>query len=488
MSASVEADTTLAGSADPASEAAPAQSAERLSFPPGFWWGAATAAYQIEGAAKEDGRTPSIWDTFAATPGKVAGGDTGEEAADHYNRYAQDIALMVELGLDAYRFSVSWPRVQPTGRGSVNDAGAGFYDRLVDELLAANIRPVLTLYHWDLPQELEDAGGWTSRDTAYRFADYAGLVAQRLGDRVELWTTLNEPWCSAFLGYGSGEHAPGRTDPAGALTAAHHLMLGHGLGVQALRSELPATSKVSLVINMTPIRAATASPADREAARRVDGLQNRFFLDPLLRGTYPADVIADTAQFCDWSFVDPWDLPTISAPIDLLGINYYQPTLVRAGTRPAAAPPTAYPGCEDVRFPEQPHPVTAMGWPVDATGLRELLLRLHRDYPGTPLLITENGAAYDDRPTDGAVHDPERVAYLHSHLVAAHEAVAAGVDLRGYFVWSLLDNFEWAWGYGKRFGIVYVDYASQERTWKDSAHWYRDVIRSGGVPRHNEPV
>jgi beta-glucosidase len=456
--------------------------ADLLRFPPGFWWGAATAAYQIEGAAKEGGRTPSIWDTFAATPGKVVGGETGERAADHYHRYGQDVMLMAELGLDAYRFSVSWPRVQPTGRGRINPSGAAFYDRLVDALLAASIRPVLTLYHWDLPQELEDVGGWTNRDTAYRFADYARLVGERLGDRVELWTTLNEPWCSAFLGYGSGEHAPGRTDPAAALTAAHHLLLGHGLGVQALRATLPATSEVSLVVNLTTIRAASGSVADLEAARRIDGLQNRLFLDPLLRGGYPADVLADTGHLTDWSFVGPDDLAIIGTPTDLLGVNYYQPTLVAAGAHPTDPPPSPYPGCADVRFVPHPHPVTAMGWPVDPGGLRELLLRLHREYPGVSLVITENGAAYEDRPVDGAVHDPDRVRYLHSHLTAVHEALAAGVDVRGYFVWSLLDNFEWAFGYGKRFGIVYVDYATQERTWKDSAHWYRNVIRSGGVP------
>jgi beta-glucosidase len=458
------------------------EAASRLLFPPGFWWGAATAAYQIEGAVKLDGRTPSIWDTFAATPGKVAGGDTGEEAADHYHRYADDIATMVELGLSSYRFSVSWPRVQPTGSGPVNAAGAGFYDRLVDELLAAGIRPALTLYHWDLPQELEDAGGWTNRDTAYRFAEYAELVARALGDRVPLWTTLNEPWCSAFLGYASGVHAPGRTDPAASLRAAHHLLLGHGLGVQALRAALPAGPELSVVLNLSPVRPATGSEPDRQAARRIDGLHNRLFLDAVVHGQYPTDVRADTAALTDWSFVELGDPATISTPIDLLGLNYYQPTVAAAG--PPTDASTPFPGCTDVRFPEVDGPRTAMGWAVDAGGLRELLLRLHRDYPGIPLVVTENGAAYpDERSADGAVHDPDRVAYLREHLTAAHEAMLAGVDLRGYFVWSLLDNFEWAYGYAKRFGIVHVDYATQQRTWKDSAHWYRDVIAAGGVTR-----
>jgi beta-glucosidase len=460
--------------------------AGRLEFPPDFLWGAATAAYQIEGAVSEDGRTPSIWDTFAATPGKVAGGDTGEVATDHYHRYAEDVAIMAELGLGAYRFSVAWPRVQPTGRGPVNPAGAGFYDRLVDALLDAGIRPVLTLYHWDLPQELEDAGGWTKRDTAYRFAEYAGLVADRLGDRVSLWTTLNEPWCSAFLGYGSGEHAPGRTDPAAALTAAHHLLLAHGLGVRALRSVLGAGAQTSLVLNLSEVRAVSRAGADLDAARRIDGLLNRLFLDPVLKGGYPADVLADTASVCDWNFVRSEDPAVIAEPIDLLGLNYYQPTLVGAGQAPASPAPTAWPGSADVRFHQAAGPVTDMGWLVDATGLRSLLLRLRRDYGDIPLVVTENGAAYDDEPTPaGAVHDPGRVAYLRSHLIAVHEALRAGVDLRGYFAWSLLDNFEWAFGYAKRFGIVHVDYPTQRRTLKDSALWYRDVIAGGGV-RHDE--
>jgi beta-glucosidase len=461
-----------------------------LMFPSGFWWGAATAAYQIEGAVSEDGRGPSIWDTFSATPGKVAGGDTGEHAADHYHRYAEDVALMARLGLNAYRFSVSWSRVQPAGRGAVNPAGIGFYERLVDELLVAGIRPVLTLYHWDLPQELEDAGGWTNRDTAHRFAEYAQLVAARLADRVPVWTTLNEPWCSAFLGYASGEHAPGRTDQAASLAAAHHLLLAHGLGVQALRGTLPTDSQVSLVLNLSTVRPAGSTPADQDSVRRVDGLLNRLFLDPVFQGRYPADVIEDTAALTGWSFVRDGDLAVIAEPVDLLGLNYYQPILVGAG-EPAGSSagepagdqwPSAWPGCDTVRFHQAPGPVTDMGWPVDATGLRDLLLRLRRDYGGVPLLVTENGAAYADEPsTDGAVHDPERVAYLRTHLAATHEAVRDGVDVRGYFVWSLLDNFEWAFGYAKRFGIVHVDYETQRRTWKDSAYWYREVISTGGV-------
>ena len=477
---------------------------DRLTFPAGFCWGAATAAYQIEGGAKEDGRTPSIWDTFADTPGAVAGGDTGEVAADHYHRYAEDVALMRELGLHAYRFSVSWPRVQPTGRGLANPAGLDFYDRLVDQLLAVGITPMLTLYHWDLPQELEDAGGWPHRETAYRFADYATLVAGRLGDRVPQWTTINEPWCAGFLGYASGEHAPGRTEPAASLAAVHHLLLGHGLAVKALRAGLPSHARASLVLNLATVRAAGPTEADLDAVRRVDGLANRLFLDPVIAGQYPTDVLDDLAHLTDWSFVHSGDLATIATPIDLLGFNYYQPTLVGAASSPAngtpadanTAPegqrrlivqapdagtaPSAWPGCEGVQFHPAPGPVTAMGWPVDATGLRDVLLRVHRDYPGLPLMVTENGAAYPDDLADGAVHDRDRIAYLSSHLAAVHEAVRSGVDLRGYLVWSLLDNFEWAWGYAQRFGIVHVDYQDQRRTLKDSAHWFADVIRHNG--------
>jgi beta-glucosidase len=478
---------TVSGEAAPTATTGVATGADRLMFPPGFRWGAATAAYQIEGAAREGGRTPSIWDTFSATPGKVAGGDTGDEAADHYHRYAEDVALMADLGLGAYRFSVAWPRVQPSGRGPVNPAGMAFYDRLVDALRAAGITPVLTLYHWDLPQELEDAGGWVDRDIAYRFAEYAHLVAARLGDRVPVWTTLNEPWCSAFLGYASGEHAPGRTDPGASLAAAHHLLLAHGLGVDALRAALPAGTEVSLVLNLAPVRAAGPTAADAEAVRRVDGLQNRLFLDAVLRGSYPADVLADTADLTDWGFVRDGDLATIARPLDLLGVNYYRPTLVSAGEPVPQTVngrrPTQWPGCAEVRFHQPAGPVTNMGWSVDASGLRDLLLRLRRDYGDIALVVTENGAAYDDRPTgDGIVHDPDRIAFLRGHLGAVHEAIQAGVDVRGYFVWSLLDNFEWAYGYAKRFGIVHVDYATGARVPKRSAYWYRDVIARHGLP------
>ncbi|MGW6917524.1 GH1 family beta-glucosidase [Kitasatospora sp. NPDC054939] len=459
-------------------------------FPPGFVWGAATAAYQIEGAAAEDGRTPSIWDTFSRVPGAVRNGDTGDIAADHYHRHREDVALMAGLGLGAYRFSLSWPRVQPGGSGPANPAGLDFYDRLVDELLAHGIAPVATLYHWDLPQELEDRGGWTDRATAYRFAEYAALAARRLGDRIPTWTTLNEPWCSAFLGYGNGVHAPGRKDPVAALTAHHHLLLAHGLGTAALRAELPAAAQVSLTLNLAAVRPLTTAPEDLEAARRIDGLANRIFLDPVFHGRYPADVLADTAALTDWSFVHDGDLAEISRPIDSLGINYYTPTVVAADDPAHPAPredghqgDSPWPADHGIRFLPAEGTRTAMGWPVDADGLHELLVRLRDDLPGVPLLVTENGAAYEDYcdPT-GAVHDPERVAYLRGHLGAVRRAIADGAPVRGYFLWSLLDNFEWAYGYSKRFGIVHVDFASQRRTPKDSARWYAEVIRTGALP------
>ncbi|MGP3984692.1 GH1 family beta-glucosidase [Streptomyces sp. KR80] len=460
-------------------------------FPPGFLWGAATAAYQIEGAAREDGRTPSIWDTFSHTPGKVAGGDTGDVAADHYHRFRDDVRLMADLGIGAYRFSVSWSRVQPTGRGPAVQRGLDFYRALVDELHAHGIQPVVTLYHWDLPQELESAGGWPERDTAYHFAEYAGLVADALGDRVELWTTLNEPWCSAFLGYGSGVHAPGRTDPVAALRAAHHLNLAHGLGAQALRSALPARARIAVCLNPGAIRARTQSPGDLDAQRRIDALATRIFSDPMLHGRYPTDLLADTARLTDWSYVHDSDLAAIKHPLDALGINYYTPTVVSAATdnRPprkdghGASEHSPWPGAERVAFHQPPGDVTAMDWSVDPTGLYDLLMRFSREVPDLPLLITENGAAYEDKPdAEGVVHDPERIAYLHAHLATVRRAIADGADVRGYFLWSLMDNFEWSYGYAKRFGAVHVDYPTQTRTPKSSARWYAEVARTGELP------
>ncbi|MFF8290398.1 GH1 family beta-glucosidase [Streptomyces sp. NPDC016309] len=461
-------------------------------FPPGFLWGAATAAYQIEGAAAEDGRTPSIWDTFARTPGKVFEGHTGDVAVDHYHRSADDVRLMADLGLTAYRFSVSWSRVQPTGRGPAVQKGLDFYRRLVDDLLAHGIEPVLTLYHWDLPQELEDAGGWPHRSTAGRFAEYAALVAEALGDRVGRWTTLNEPWCTAFLGYGSGVHAPGRTDPVAALRAAHHLNLGHGLAVQALRAALPPRAQASVSLNLHELRPHTSAPEDLDAVRRIDAVGNRIWLGPMLGGAYPDDLLRDTAHLTDWSFVRPGDLTDIGRPLDTLGINYYTPTVVGAAREGDDAPRadghgasdhSPWPGSEDVAFHQPPGERTAMGWAVDPTGLYDLLLRVTGEYPGLPLLVTENGAAFEDEvAADGSVHDPRRLAYVHGHLEAVHRAIEDGADVRGYCLWSLLDNFEWAYGYAKRFGAVHVDYGTQRRTPKSTAHWYARVARSGELP------
>ena len=462
-------------------------------FPSSFAWGAATAAYQIEGAAATDGRTPSIWDTYSHEPGRIADGSNGDVADDHYHRFREDVALMRDLGIRSYRFSIAWPRITPqvtaADIGAVNPAGIAFYSRLVDALLDAGIDPVVTLYHWDLPQALEDAGGWPVRATAERFAEYAGICAEALGDRVGTFVTLNEPWCSAYLGYGSGVHAPGRTDHADALAAVHHLNLAHGLGTQAIRTAAP-DANVGITLNLAWVRAERLTAADAAAASRVDGLQNRVFLDPILDGTYPADIVEATSQITDWSFVREGDLDTIAQPIDVIGVNYYNPTVVRAydGAGPRQESDghgdgavSAWPACGDIEFPHQPGPYTEMGWSIDPRGMTELLLRVHRQAPGVELLVTENGAAFDDVvDLDGGVVDPRRVEYLARHIAAVGDAIAAGAPVNGYFVWSLLDNFEWGYGYTKRFGIVYVDYEAQVRTPKSSAYWYAGLIAGNG--------
>jgi beta-glucosidase len=457
-----------------------------LVFPPHFIVGSATAAYQIEGAARDGGRTESIWDTFSHTPKMTWNGDTGDVADDHYYRFESDLDLMAELGLDAYRFSISWPRVQPGGHGPVNPEGVSFYSRLVDGLLSRGIRPIATLYHWDLPQELEDAGGWPVRDTALRFAEYAELAATALGDRVHTWTTLNEPWCSAYLGYGSGAHAPGRTDGAAALAAVHHLNLAHGLAVPRLRAAASNSPEVSATLNFHVIRG-----GDAEATRRIDALANRAFTSPMLLGRYDDDLIADTGEVTDWSFVREGDLESIHQSLDFLGVNYYSTVTVKMwdgmterskndGHKDMGGSP--WPGSPDVEFLEQPGPYTAMDWNIAPDGLYELLVDLGSHFPDLPLMITENGAAFDDEVTDGRVHDPERVDYLNRHFTAAHRAIERGVDLRGYLVWSLLDNFEWGYGYSKRFGIVRVDYDTQERIVKDSGLWVSEVAKNKVTP------
>jgi len=449
-----------------------------MRFPDGFLWGASTAAFQIEGATTVDGRTDSIWDAFCRRPGAVAGGDTGEPAADHYHRYPEDVASMNELGFGAYRFSVAWSRVRPDG-GAVNTRGLDFYERLVDELLAKGITPWPTLYHFDLPQALEDEGGWTSRDTAYRFAEFAASTVERLGDRVPLWSTVNEPWCSAFLGYAAGIHAPGRREPKAAAAAAHHLLLAHGLGMAEIRQHAPS-ARAGITLNLYPVTALDPD-TDADAVRRIDGLQNRLFLDPVLLGRYPEDLLEDLAPF-DFPVRDG-DTEIIAAPIDMLGINYYRGYEVTLGEKGEAAGPE-WIGAEDVRFVPDPRaPLTASGWQVEPGRLTETLLRVHRDYPAIPLYVTENGAAYPDavRP-DGQIADDDRIEFLTGHLRAAGEAIAAGVDLRGFFYWSLVDNFEWAEGYAKRFGLIHVDYATQRRTPKHSAHFYAQVIAANALP------
>ena len=447
-------------------------------FPDGFIWGAATASYQIEGAVTEDGRGPSIWDTFSRTPGRVFAGHTGDVACDHYHRYVDDVALMAGLGLASYRYSIAWPRIQPDGTGPVNTRGLDFYDRLTDELIGKGIDPVVTLYHWDLPQTLEDRGGWTVRETAEAFAEYAQIVHARLGDRVRTWTTLNEPWCSAYLGYGSGRHAPGITDPASAFKAVHHLLLGHGLAARALRSA--GAQSVSITLNPAAVFPLNPEiPADVEAARIVDGLSNRVFLDPLLRGHYPADMLEHMSRFTDLAHIQDGDEAIINQPIDVLGVNFYTPTYVSAQPGTPASPEN--PGSEGIAFRSPVGPITDIGWQIEPAALTRLLDRIHQDYPGTPMMITENGAAYPDGPSeDGEVHDTNRIEYLDGHLRACLDAISHGVDLRGYFAWSLMDNFEWAEGYAKRFGIVHVDYATQRRVPKDSARWYQEVIRRNG--------
>ncbi|MGV3733006.1 MAG: glycoside hydrolase family 1 protein [Microcella sp.] len=469
-------------------------------IPPQLLLGVATAAYQIEGATHRDGRADSIWDAFSRIPGAVVGGESGERACEHYDRYRDDVALMRELGVQVYRFSTSWARVQPDGR-TANPAGLDFYRRLTDELLAAGITPWLTLYHWDLPQALQEAGGWPARDTALRFADYAADVHAALGDRIQHWTTLNEPWCSAFLGYLSGEHAPGEQNPQRALDAAHHLLLGHGLATQRLRS-LDASLDLGITLNMTVADPVDPhDPADLDAARRIDAQHNRLFLDPIFRGAYPADLEADLAARGLRLPVQEGDLAAIATPIDALGVNYYHGDAVSAHP-PAAAPLSSaapserpklspFPAGDGIFTHPRGLPVTAMGWEVQPEGLTRLLRRIDEEYArpaGVVLYVTENGAAYTDAPdAEGVVDDTERAEFLRLHVDAVVDAIDAGVDVRGYFYWSLMDNFEWAWGYDKRFGLVRVDYETQRRTVKRSGRLYQAIIAGRSVPPALEP-
>jgi beta-glucosidase len=474
-----------------------------MGFPEGFLWGAATASYQIEGAVAEDGRGPSIWDTFSHAPGNTFHGETGDIADDHYHRLEEDLELMAALKLGAYRFSIAWPRIQPDGRGPVNQPGLDFYRRLVEGLRARDIIPAVTLYHWDLPQALEDSGGWPARETAERFAEYAMIVARALGEDVGFWITLNEPWVAAWMGYGTGRMAPGHADIGLALAATHHMLLGHGLAVRALRHELGGDARLGITLNLSPVRVHGDADADRRAQRLVDGNLNRLYLDPIFAGRYPEDMAEHYRERRPGlQVVRDGDLETIAAPLDFLGVNYYSPRNVLAferiqdGVAPAGL--AAMAGrrgsraerdraiAEDMGAAEV-WPLhldtSAMGWTIEPDGLTELLVRLQRDYDPAALYITENGTAINDYINpDGHVLDPERIAYLDAHLRAAQAAIEQGVHLRGYFTWSLLDNFEWALGYSRRFGLIYVEYGTQRRVPKASYDWYREVIAAGGLP------
>lgn len=453
----------------------------QLTFPDGFVWGAATSSYQIEGAVAEDGRTPTIWDTFSHTPGAIVDGDTGDVACDHYHRMDEDLDLLARLDIPSYRFSTSWTRILPDGTGKISQQGLDFYSRLVDGLLARNIAPMATLYHWELPQALQEAGGWANRDTVDALAELAGVVGAALGDRVPTFLTLNEPWCSAFLGYAAGVHAPGLHDRAAALAAAHHLNLAHGRSVAALRATLPSTAQVGVTHNL--VQADPADPdsaADVAAARHVDDISNGIFTEPMLRGRYPDGLIEQTRHLSDWSFLRDGDLDEIRAPVDLMGINYYQPASIAAPGQGGGD--GFWPGTDLAVATTQRGPYTAMGWSIIPDGLTRLLIAVHNRYPDTPLMITENGCAVVDSVTaDGRVHDAGRIDYLRAHIAAVHDAIVAGADVRGYYVWSLLDNFEWAEGYAARFGVVHVDFDTQVRTVKDSGLWFRDVIAANAV-------
>ncbi|NJD29587.1 MAG: beta-glucosidase [Chloroflexi bacterium] len=440
-----------------------------MTFPTDFVFGAATAAFQIEGATAEDGRGASIWDRFCRTPGKVLHGDTANIACDHYHRLEADLDLVRELGLDAYRFSIAWPRVLPDGR-TVNPRGLDFYERVVDGLLARGITPMATLYHWDLPQVLEDAGGWPARDTASAFASYADVVGRRLADRVAHWVTVNEPWCSAFVGYLEGRHAPGIRDLSASLAAAHHLLLGHGLAVPALRAA--GARSIGAVVNLSDVHAASDRPANVAAAARVDGHENRWFLEPLRNAHYPDDMLAWYGQRADLAPLRSGDLATIAVPTDFLGINFYE--------RHVVAHDSSEPIHEARKLPVPP-PLTAGGCAIRPDAFRDVLVRVHRDYGAPVIYVTENGAGFADYvDPEGGVDDLERVEYFRGYLGAVEEAIAAGADVRGYFAWSLLDNFEWALGYSLRFGLVFVDFGTQRRIPKASARFYSQIARSRG--------
>ena len=429
-----------------------------------FTWGVATSSYQIEGAATAGGRGPSIWDTFSRVPGAVINGDSGDVACDHYHRYNEDLDLIKWLGVNAYRFSIAWPRIFPQGAGSPNQAGIDFYDRLIDGALERGITPWPTLYHWDLPQALEDKGGWNSRATSERFAEYAHLMAEKFGDRVKNWTTLNEPFCSAWLGYLYGVMAPGIKDLQTAINASHHLLLGHGLATQAIRS-VASDLRVGIVLNLTP--AIPLNEKDELAAKYADGFDNRWYADPVFKGSYPQDIVEGFGKEVP---IHAGDMQSISAPLDFLGINFYtrQTVTLDESAKPLPYRPVMVDGVER----------TAMGWEVHPESLTNIIMRVHRDYAPKEIYITENGSAWDESVINDKVDDSRRVSYLERHLEAMLAAKAQGAPVNGYFAWSLMDNFEWAYGYSKRFGIVYVEYETQKRIPKSSAYYYRERIKN----------
>ncbi|HJR92869.1 MAG TPA: GH1 family beta-glucosidase [Acidimicrobiia bacterium] len=450
----------------------------RRQFPADFRWGVAAAAYQIEGAVNEDGRGPSIWDTFSHTPGRTHGGDTGDVAADHYHRFEEDVTLMAGLGVNAYRFSISWSRLLPDGFGDVNPAGVEFYRRLCERLLETGITPVATLYHWDLPQALQDLGGWLDVRSATWFAEYSTVAKERLGDLVTVWSTLNEPWCSAFLGHSSGEHAPGLTDPGSGLVAAHNLMLAHHRGIAALRATATRPEdELGVVLNLIPAWPATDSEADRRAASAVDLVHNRLFADAAFHGRYPDGVLELHERYQVADVIDVDELAGVRADIDYLGVNYYN--INHIAHAPGAPALAAWPGADEAVIATPPGHLTEMGWGVEPEGLSWMLRRIVKEYPAIPIMICENGAAYPDVVgPDGIVDDPLRIAYLEAHIEATADAIDAGVEVTGYFVWSFCDNFEWSLGYDKRFGLIRVDYETLDRAVKASGHWYRTFLAS----------
>lgn len=449
-----------------------------IHFPEKFYWGTATSSYQIEGAVHEDGRKDSIWDVFAHTPGRVANGDTGDVADDHYHLWKEDVALMKSLGYTAYRFSLAWPRILPDGTGKVNQAGIDFYSRLIDELLDSGIHPMVTLYHWDLPAALPD--GWLNRATAYAFEEYASTAAKVFGDRVKDWITINEPFCASFLGYKYGRHAPGMTDPYKALVAAHHVLLAHGLAVPVIRAECK-DARVGITLNEGPFYPYTQTPADLSAARMGDAELNRWFLDPVYGRQYPLDMLTEyrnegIIDSLEPGFIQPGDMEKISAPTDFLALNYYTRSIVRTDKINKDFPDHVHPDAK----PDKTH--TEMGWEIFPFGMYETILRAYYTYKPPEIIITENGASYSDSPdASGKIHDVRRINYLKAHIKAIADAIAAGVPVTGYYVWSLLDNFEWAYGYTQRFGLTYVDYKTLKRYPKDSAYWYGQVAQRNGL-------